>query len=240
MKKGFLFLYLIYSVTLFSQTTISVSVKDCRKTIDNDRHGFREFSLYKNDSLYGKYNINNSSLIDSLPDGRYYIEYNTYFGTRKSEPQYIDKNSFLPYFDLCVDEMPDELRKTTTNLLVDNIKEGDELPIYRNYPNCYTKRDNIDSLIVKKQKGKYYIVRNKKKHRLNKKQVAFLRDFEIQMRNVKSCNYSTSECYTWIGRDENIISFYDSRGNWEGYEYLLIQIGFVKKRKSFPFREKFR
>jgi hypothetical protein len=227
-------------MVLFSQTAISVSIKDCRKTIDSDRHGFREFSLYKNDSLYGEYNINNSSLIDSLPYGRYYIEYNTYFGKRKSESQQIDKDSFLPGFDVCVDEFPEDLRENTPNLLIDNLKEGDELPIYRNYPNCYTKRDNIDSLIVKKQKGKYYIVRNKKKYRLNQKQVEILRDFEIQMRTVKSGFYSTSECYTWIGRDEDIISFYDSRGNWEGYEYLLIQLRIVKKRKSFPFREKYK
>ena len=226
-------------MTLFSQTTISVSIKDCRKTIDNDRHGFREFSLYKNDSLYGKYNINNSSLIDSLPEGRYYIEYNTYFGTRKSESQYIDKNSFLPYFDVCVDEMTDELRKTTTNLFIDNLANGEQVVISRLYSGCYS--NNLDSLIVTKQKDSYYIIRNKRKLKLNTKRLILLQDFEIQIRNFKKSNYySTEMCYTWIESNGEKVSFQNPWGDWEGYEYLLIQIGFVKKRKSFPFREKYR
>lgn len=238
MKKVFLLVCLICHLSLFAQlTALHVTVRDCRKGMYFDRHGFGEFLLYKNDSLYGKYSIYKNYYIDNLPDGNYHIEYETYFGKRKSESQQIDKESFLPYFDVCVDELPDEMRKSATNLFIDNLKDGEELPIYRNYPNCYTKRDNIDSLIVKKEKNKYFIIRNKKKHKLNKEQFAFLRDFEIQLRNVKIAYYSTAECYTWIGRDENKIWFYDSMGGWEGYECLLIQLGLVKKRKSFPFRE---
>jgi len=234
MNKIFLVACLTSHMTMYAQMNeFYVSITDCRegKIIG----GVSGFSLYRNDSLYRK--CNGFYLFDSIPDGRYYIEYDTYFGKRKSESQYIDKNTFLPSFDVCVDELPEDIRKTTTNLFIDNLKDGEVLPMYRRYSGCFNY-SNVDSLAVKKDNGNYYIIRNKKRRKLNQKQIDILRDFEIQMRNIKESHYySTAWCDTYIGSGKDVITYGAPMGDWEGYEYLLIQLGFVKRRKSVYFKD---
>lgn len=237
MKKIFLLFYLIYNLGLLAQTNkLNVTISDCRKGLYSMEHGFGEFSLYKDDSLYGEYNIYKNPSIDSLPNGKYYIEYETFYGKRKSESQQIDKDSFFPYFDVCVDELPDDLRKTTTNLFMDNLNEGDEVSINRQYSGCFNF-SKTDSLVVKVKDNKCYLIFKKKKYRLNQEQIDILRDFEIQMRNVKESGmYSTAWCNTYIQNKHNVISFGSPMGDWECYEYLLIQLGFLKREKSPYFK----
>lgn len=231
MGKAFLLFALIYTSLLFGQNDLLIHFNDSRRE-NRVEDNFIEFSLYKNDSLYGKYT---SLYVHGLMKGNYHIEYNTYFGKRISKSQYIDENSFLPLFEIYVDSMVVDVRSATKNLYIDNLQDKDTLPIYRNCPSCYTHSNRLDSIFIIKEKQNYSVLYNNKRYKLSSRKIAALREFEIQLRNLKRNYYSSSECYTWIGWDDNKIWFSSPVGYWEGYEYLLIELGFLKKKNSLFF-----
>ena len=223
-----LLLFFAFVSGLNGQNNLWVGLERC-KGVTGYNYDNVSFSLFRNDSLIDSYRVSVSSeLISDLPNGSYYIEFETLFGKRKSENFVLDKDNpnqnFFGYtLDFCIDQLSDSICKQE-HLYIDKLNDGEEICYDYSFSGCFSSRSVKFSL--RKEQGKYYIYYNDKKRKLKKKNLYLLREFECELRNIISADYnSTAGDVTKITYNGLSVSFGGPYGYYTGYYYLIEKLG---------------
>lgn len=205
----------LYSFSLFSQNTLYISFNLCNKEDKYINYG-NEYRLIFNDSI-----VNNFENEDThnLSDGKYRVEYKTYYGW-KSTLSFILNNNDTYYLNFCLDVLNPETIDIY-NFGIDSIKDGEELTIIHNYSGCFNHGG--DKITVRRKKNKFYLIFNDIERKLKNKELDYFKDYEIELINLDN-KYSNSMCTAFsqniIEYDNHKFEYSESCPKWSGFEEL--------------------
>ena len=131
LRKLLIFFIIINSISSLAQNSVDINFNLC-KIKENGNVFENEYKIIYNDSLTTKFKTKTSH---DFPDGKYRIEYKTYFGWKTTNSFLLfDKSTY--FFNFCIDEI-DSKPIDIYNLGIDSIKDGEVLVIIHNYSGCF-------------------------------------------------------------------------------------------------------
>lgn len=185
----------------YSQNTLIIDFELCNNS-ENTNPVWNEYRLIKNDTLVTE---NKESLL-KLPDGKYQIEYKTYFGWKKTKAFLLFDNIFFQV-NLCIDKLGSD-SLDYYNLGIESIKDGEKLIITNNYAGCFN--EGGEKIIIERKKSNFILIYNEKIRKLRKREFDYLKEYEIELINLNT-NELNVMCTAY---SQNIIEY----GNHK-YEY---------------------
>jgi hypothetical protein len=205
----------IYSISLFSQNTLYVGFNLCNKK-DNYINFGNEYRIIFNDSIVKKFEKETTHYLE---DGKYRVEYKTYFGW-KSTLSFLLNDNITYYFDFCLDELnPEPI--DIYNIGIDSIDDGEELTIIHNYSGCFNHGG--DKILVRRKKNKFYVIFKDIERKLKNKELDYFKNYEIELINLNN-EFSKTMCTAFF---QNIIEYRNIRfeysescPKWFGFEEL--------------------
>jgi len=206
-----------------SQNSLLLKVIRCNDSLRDDAIGFSKTILYRNDAVF---HIDSSSTsnkyYENIPGGKYKVKYQTFFSSEmSSEISIPDKKADWPFFkiNLCIDIINPSIYKKSQNLFFAKIKNGEKILIKYSYAGCFNS--GVDSITILKNKDKLYLLHNNRRRKIKQKELTYLTDFEIEMRNLLPVNFfSTGNSRNTITYNGETFSFDEPSGFWSGYDYL--------------------
>jgi len=219
MKKLILIVLLSTSFS-YSQNSLTVNLLHCKNLENNDIYGFNEIVLYKNDSIY-KTDKSSSEFkfFENMPEGKYKIKYNNFFGDLISESFVLDNKKPEYTIDLCIDKISYQTKAEAKNLFIQRIQNGEVILINCHYSGCFASSSH--QMTITKRKNKLYLSYNKIKNRkLSNKDISSLMNYEIELRNIKQAGYmSTANEFNEIKYNDEIFAF-KINAFWSGFGNL--------------------
>jgi hypothetical protein len=215
MRKILTFILFIYSITLLAQNSLSISFNIC-KTKENITSYDNEYRIIYNDSIVTKFNTETSH---NLPDGKYRVEYKTYFGWKTTDSFLLfDKASY--YLDFCIDDINNQPIEIY-NLGIDSIRNGEELVITHNYSGCFNSGG--EKIIIKRIENKFILLYNNTSRKLKNKEFIFIENYEIELINLAtkdSLTLCTAFSQNIIEYESHKFEYSESCPKWDGFEEL--------------------
>ncbi len=216
MRKILTFIILNFSLFAIAQNSLSVHFNLC-KVKENGYVYENEYKIISNDSIITEFKNFTSS--HDLPDGKYRVEYKTYFGWKSTESFLLfDKTPF--YLDFCIDEIntkPIDIY----NLGIDSIKDGEIIEITHNYAGCFSSGG--EKITITRNKNKYFLNYNNIKRKLKNREINFLKTYEVELINLDT-NEPLTMCTAF---SQNIIQYgthkfeySESCPKWSGFNDL--------------------
>ncbi|CAM3867279.1 MULTISPECIES: hypothetical protein [Flavobacterium] len=216
MRKTLIFIIFNYSLFAISQNSLSIDFNLC-KTKENESVYNNEYKIICNDSIITEFKNFTSS--HNLADGKYRVEYQTYFGWKTTESFLLFEETSY-YLNFCIDEIntkPIDIY----NLGIDSIKDGETLEITHNYSGCFNSGG--EKIIITRIKNKYFLNYNNLKRKLKNREIKFLKAYEIELINL-----NTNEPFTiCTAFSQNIIQYgahkfeySESCPKWSGFNDL--------------------
>lgn len=176
-----------------------------------------DYRIIYNDSIVSEFTT--SKFHNKLPDGKYRVEYKTYFGWEST-------NSFLLYqeqsyyFKFCIDEV-DNSPIDIYNVGIDSIKDGEKLEITHNYSGCFTSGG--EKIIIERIKDSYILNYNNIRRKLKNSEIDFFKTYEIELINLntnKPMTYCTAYSQNIIQYANHKFEYSENCPKWSGFLQL--------------------
>lgn len=179
MHKILTLIFLLYSICTLSQNALSIDFnlcesKDSVSVYDND------YKIIYNDSIVTEFTT--SKFHNKLPDGKYRLEYKTYFGWETTN-SFLLFNEQSYYLKFCIDKL-DNPPIDIYNVGIDSIKDGEKLEITHNYSGCFNSGG--EKIIIERIKNSYFLNYNNVKRKLKSREIDFFKTYEIELINLNT------------------------------------------------------
>ena len=166
----------------YSQNTLMIDFELCRNA-EHTTEFWNEYRLIKNDTIISEHK--DSTL--KLSDGKYQIEYKTYFGWKKTNAFLLFGNIFFQV-NLCVDKLEND-SLDIYNLGITSIKNGEKLIITNNYAGCFS--EGGEKIIIERNKNSFTLIYNDKKRKLKRREFDYFKEYEIELINLNTNELNT-------------------------------------------------
>lgn len=215
MRKLLIFFIIINSISSLAQNSVDVNFNLCKIKVDGNVYE-NEYKIIFNDSLTTEFNTKTSH---NLPDGKYRIEYKTFFGWKTTNSFLLfDKSTYFLIF--CIDKV-DSIPIDIYNLGIDSIKDGEVLEIIHNYSGCFTSGG--EKITIRRIKNKYVLIYNNITRKLKKREIDYLKTYEVELINLKT-NEPLRMCTTFsqntIQYENHTFTYSENCPKWNGFEEL--------------------
>ena len=179
----------------YSQNTLIIDFELCRNA-EHTSEFWNDYRLIKNDTIISEHK---DSFL-KLPDGKYQIEYKTYFGWKKTNAFLLFDNIFFQV-NLCIDKLENN-SVDVYNLGITSIKDGEKLIITNNYAGCFS--EGGEKIIIERNKNSFTLIYNDKKRKLKRREFDYFKEYKIYCRGVDNYKESVRHRFFWKKEKENI------------------------------------
>ncbi|SHI43566.1 hypothetical protein [Flavobacterium terrae] len=207
--------FILFFHTGFSQCSFNVEILDC---FQNNETNLFEYSLFKEDSLIGKYH--QSKYFEKFPKGNYRIVFETLYSANITK-HFTLNDKFPKTIKLCIDDIPKTISVKEKDYLISNIKNNEKVTLKFLFSGCFNEKEYI--LSFQKKKNDLFLIYNNKKRNITSK-VGIIREFEKGLFSLKKTNIiSTSNALYYI-ETKNSKFNYNDPGIWSGFNKMLIKL----------------
>lgn len=180
------------------------------------------FQLFKNEAQFKSDTLRFSGAVKfkNIPYGKYIIKFKSIYD--RQEKIEVEINSKTQDISLCIDQIDYNLTKN--HLLIDELKPNEKLKIDFNSFGCFHSEKSgleitrTDSQYLAKMEGTEIV--------LSAIQIKLVREFEIELREIRTGFCTTSDTYNLnILNSNKNIELMDVSCNWNGFSNLLKKLG---------------
>lgn len=218
LKTIVLFIFFLGLSNGFSQNTLFINFEYCNNS-ENKYELWNNYRIIKNDTIITEHKESCLKLLD----GKYQIEYKTYFGWKKTN-SFLLVNNINFIIDICIDRLENDTIDYY-NLFIDSLKNGQSITITHNYSGCFNSGG--EKIIITRIKDNYIVEFNKQKKKLKKKEIESIKKYEMELINLNT-NEENVMCPAF---SQNIIEFgthkYEYSENcpkWRGFDVLKTEL----------------
>lgn len=205
-----------------AQSTLHVHVKTCHSQTVTPVF-LNEFKIFKADSLVKtiKPDISSTETVKNVAYGLYEIEYKTKFQQlhrvkiELSEPKEY-------HIDLCMYYI--DYENASHKPFIDQLKDGEFYSIHISSSGCF--HSSSDSLVVKRQKGLYYVLFKDQKVLLATEDITAIRHFEIELSYMESSGCTSVDRYT-LEYKQQTLKIRDGSCRWFGSYRLMEKLKLI-------------
>lgn len=174
--------------------------------------------IFKN-TVFQNIKVGEKLVFDSLPNGKYVLEYFDICGNQKQKKILLKNNNYES--KIIFDSLP--VKKYLNKIPLNTLENGNSYKIV-NWSSCVRLESYYQ---ITKLRDEYYLDSyGHKKRKLNEKELNAIRLFEselLALRNIGSCN-STGNTNYCIQKDNKMDTIIDRTCNWNGYNLLASEL----------------